>query len=164
MKQKLKLADYVTFLNAASALFSMFYAIEGMFSVSAGLLILCFVLDYLDGKVARMSKTENAYGKQLDSLSDIVAFGVAPAVLGYCYVVNINRIVLVLFIVAGIHRLAKYNITEFTGYYKGMPITTNALIFSIMYFSGVSVQAWVFVYALAAVLMVAPFKVKKVFT
>ena len=87
IKEILKLADFFTIGNLIFGVLSIFYAILGLFTYAAIFLLIAVLFDFLDGKIARMSKkaTEQGkqFGKQLDSLADIVSFGVAPAVFGF---------------------------------------------------------------------------------
>ncbi len=102
------------------------------------LLPLAIVLDALDGWVARKRGVASMLGADMDSLADIVSFGVAPAVLGYTLGLDggWDAVLLVAFVVCGISRLARYNVTadelaDGAGkvrYYQGTPIPTSVAI------------------------------------
>ena len=106
--------------------------------------IFAFVLDSLDGYVARMTKSRRSLiGADLDSLADIVSFGVAPAVLGYTLGLRglWDTILLSYFVCCGISRLARFNVTvdalrsELTGkvkYYEGLPIPSSIFLVGIL--------------------------------
>lgn len=106
--------------------------------------IFAFVLDSLDGYVARLTKSRRSLiGADLDSLADIVSFGVAPAVLGYTLGLRglWDTILLSYFVCCGISRLARFNVTvdslrnELTGkvkYYEGLPIPSSIFLVGIL--------------------------------
>lgn len=160
--------DIFTFGNAACGAVSAVFSIRGEFKIAAILLLAAVLLDFLDGKVARLFNRPHPYGKELDSLADAVSFGFASAIFGYCLLEanSINRpfytAVLVFFVLCGIARLARFNILNLKGYYLGIPITMNGLIFPIIYFAGLPLIYFPLVYALSGVLMISSFKVKKI--
>ncbi len=106
----------------------------GDFYWSPILLLACFVFDSLDGLVARALGVESDFGKQMDSLADVISFGVAPAYLyslyspdpenGFYTIATCSLIV-----IAGAVRLAKFNITPSKPYFMGLPIPANALFY-----------------------------------
>ncbi len=103
---------------------------------------LAAIVDFLDGFIARWMKATSAIGVQLDSLADVVSFGVAPSLIIYQFLrlsfaqqengLDVNIIFLVpafLIACAGAYRLARFNIdTEHTTYFKGLPIPANGLL------------------------------------
>lgn len=124
------LPDYVTLMNLVSGLLSIYSAVHHHFMV-AGLLLLAGVLfDFLDGYLARKLKQESDFGAELDSLSDLVTFGVAPMVLVMAYY-NVNWLSLlsIALPVFGALRLARHNINRHLteGYLIGLPITTGGI-------------------------------------
>lgn len=102
------------------------------------LLPLALIFDFLDGFVARRLSRHSLLGADLDSLADIVSFGVAPAVLGFTLGLRgvWDGVILIYFVVCGISRLARFNVTasalsDQTGkvkYYQGTPIPTSIMI------------------------------------
>jgi CDP-diacylglycerol--serine O-phosphatidyltransferase len=136
------LADMVTMVNAASGTASIFCCLRYVSDREAGYVIAAFVLlpialiaDVLDGAVARWRRKHSPLGADLDSLADVVSFGVAPAVLGFALGLDggWDSVILVYFVACGISRLARYNVTssalsEGSGkvkYYEGTPIPTS---------------------------------------
>ncbi len=136
------LADVITIGNAAcgtgAVLASMSYTATNARSAiwtALVLLPLALVCDALDGAVARWRRKSSPLGADLDSLADIVSFGVAPAALGYALGLRggWDAIVLCYFVACGISRLARYNVTaaalaDESGkvkYYEGTPIPTS---------------------------------------
>ncbi len=115
------------------------------------LLILAGILDVLDGLIARRSKKLSTLGADLDSLADIVSFGVAPAVLGFTLGLRglWDAAVLIYFVNCGISRLARFNVTAVelsagTGkvkYFEGTPIPTSIVIVGVLAFA--YWQGWV---------------------
>ncbi|MBK9256992.1 MAG: CDP-diacylglycerol--serine O-phosphatidyltransferase [Saprospiraceae bacterium] len=110
-----------------------FVAIQmGDFYISALLILVSFVFDGFDGYAARKLSAESNMGKQLDSLADMVSFGVAPAYLYYLMAPNDSMITYaapVLIVMAGALRLAKFNVSPSKGHFMGLPIPANALFY-----------------------------------
>lgn len=145
MIREFHLADWFTLGNAicgTGALFSTmtFLATNDVIHIyfAAALVFAALVFDVLDGRVARWRKTSSAMGRELDSLADIISFGVAPAIMGYgCGMRGLyDRVLLAYFVACGVSRLARYNVTaeelsQGTGkvtYFEGTPIPTSILL------------------------------------
>jgi CDP-diacylglycerol---serine O-phosphatidyltransferase len=143
------LADLITLANAAcgagSILMCLRYLAEqsrGALWVAVGLLPLAVIFDFMDGTVARWRQQHSALGADLDSLADIVSFGVAPAVLGYTLGLRggWDVAILIYFIACGISRLARYNATaeDLSGasgkvsHYEGTPIPTSLILVTML--------------------------------
>jgi CDP-diacylglycerol--serine O-phosphatidyltransferase len=143
-------------------------AFEGLFDLSAMLLFLAVILDVLDGHIAGLLNQKNLFGKQIDSMSDLVSFGVAPALLFYSMSSpGVFGVIVALFFVAcGMLRLARYNITEEEGF-EGVPITVNGILFPILFllFSNFpqSLNYWPMVFLIQGLLMISTFKVSRIF-
>ena len=143
------LADWFTLGNAicgTAALFSIItYVQTGVVRhiYFAGALVLAaLIFDVLDGRVARWRQTNSAMGRELDSLADIVSFGITPAVIGYgCGMQGLyDRVVLGYFVACGVSRLARYNVTaeklsDGSGkvkYFEGTPIPTSFILVCVL--------------------------------
>jgi CDP-diacylglycerol---serine O-phosphatidyltransferase len=154
MIREFHLADWVTLANAAcgaGALFSVMTFLEANdvrhVYFACALVVAALIFDILDGRIARWRQKASTLGQELDSLSDVISFGVAPAMIAYgCGMQGLyDRIILVYFIACGVSRLARYNVTaeelsEGTGkvkYFEGTPIPTSILLVAIM-----AVAAW----------------------
>jgi CDP-diacylglycerol--serine O-phosphatidyltransferase len=124
-------------LITTASLFSGFYAIvssiKGRFEPAALAILVAMVLDGLDGRLARLTHTTSGFGVQYDSLSDLVAFGVAPALLVYLWALQdfgrFGWVAAFLFVACGALRLARFNVQ--TGsidprYFNGLPIPAAA--------------------------------------
>lgn len=152
MIREFHLADWFTLANAAcgmGALFSMMTYLETSDVVhiyfACGLVVAAFVFDVLDGRIARWRQKTSTLGRELDSLADVISFGVAPAVIAYgCGMQGFyDRIVLAYFVVCGVSRLARYNITAeaLSGggnkvkYFEGTPIPTSLLLVLLMFWA-----------------------------
>jgi CDP-diacylglycerol---serine O-phosphatidyltransferase len=162
----LKAADYVTALNFAAGLAAIMLAIQGMFALSAVFALLAVLFDMLDGIVARQSGTQNEFGRQMDTLADIVSFGIWPSVFGYAQGLRspLAVAVLILFAVCGMLRLARFNVTRIK-HFQGVPITVNGVLFPVLYFAFGSFGSWtLFAYATMAILMISSFKVHKLWS
>jgi CDP-diacylglycerol--serine O-phosphatidyltransferase len=123
------LAHVVTFTNLGCGFGGLLLALEGHPNQAVSLLFLAMVLDFLDGALARMAGHGSAFGKELDSLADLVSFGVAPSFLAYQSQVGVAPSLLVAalisltFVFCGAWRLALYNLAESGRDFRGMPIT-----------------------------------------
>jgi len=143
------LADFITLANAASGtaavLAVMQHLVTGEAShlwVAFGLLPFALAFDYLDGRVARWRRKSSPLGAHLDSLSDLISFGVAPASLAFAVGMRggWDMVVLIFFVACGVGRLARYNATcaemsDETGkvrYFEGTPIPTSLLLVAIL--------------------------------
>ncbi len=106
-------------LITTGALFSSFYAViaamQGAFEIAAIAVVIAGFLDALDGRIARLTNTQSPFGEQYDSLSDLVAFGVAPAVLMYSWVLSglgkLGWMIAFLYLACVALRLARFNST-----------------------------------------------------
>lgn len=157
--------DVLTFLNAMAGMFSIFLSINREFMLAVIFMLVAVTFDFVDGKIARLTKTSSEFGRELDSLADIVSFGAAPVVFGFMLLQHeINAFALIsfsFFLLCGMFRLARYNITR-VPYYEGLPIPESTVVIAILYFFRFPVQYFPFVYILLGLLMISRFKVKKV--
>ncbi len=173
MKDIVKVADFFTIGNLLFGMLCIFYAINHKFIHAAMFLFIAMIFDFLDGKIARISKkvTEQGrhFGKELDSLSDVVSFGVAPAVFGYTLGLQSwwEIIILLFFTSAGMLRLSRFNITASYGYSEGIPITISGLLFPILFFihlkTAYPIEYSLFAYLFLGFAMMSSRKVRKVF-
>jgi len=149
MIREFHLADWFTLANAIcgiGALFSMmtYLQVNDVRHVyfACGLVVAALIFDVLDGRIARWRQKTSAMGRELDSLADIISFGVAPAVIAYgCGMQGLyDRIILAGFVACGVSRLARYNVTaeSLTGdgdkvkYFEGTPIPTSLVLVMVM--------------------------------
>ena len=120
MVREFHLADFFTLGNAAcgvgAILLAMLFMATGErahFLAAAALAPAAFVLDVLDGRIARARHQHSALGRELDSLSDVISFGMAPAALGFAAGLQggWDAAALIYFVCCGVSRLARYNVT-----------------------------------------------------
>lgn len=125
-------------LITTGSLFSGFYAIvaaiDGRFHAAAWAIFVSLVLDGLDGRIARLTHSTSGFGVQYDSLADLVAFGVAPALLVYLWALKpfqqFGWVAAFLFVVCGALRLARFNVQQGSmdpRYFNGLPIPAAAM-------------------------------------
>jgi CDP-diacylglycerol--serine O-phosphatidyltransferase len=132
----LLLPNALTALSLMCGCYSILQSYNGNFGKAALLIFFSFVLDGLDGKIARLTGSVSSFGKEFDSLSDLVAFGVAPGVLVYGWVLWNLRIgwgVVFLFIACGALRLARFNVSRDLSHFQGLPIPGAALFLASFY-------------------------------
>lgn len=130
------LPNVFTMFNLSLGILSLFNIVNNNLFLAAWLILLAGLLDRFDGKLARKLNVVSDFGKELDSLCDLVSFGVAPAVLIWSSSLIklgvLGTIVCIVYTMAGTIRLAKFNVTEFSGFYLGVPITMAGGLISLL--------------------------------
>jgi CDP-diacylglycerol--serine O-phosphatidyltransferase len=143
------LADFFTLANAACGVAAVFLAMMfvdqqsvTVFFAAAAMAPAAFIFDVLDGRIARSRRTHSALGRELDSLSDVISFGVAPAALAFAAGLRAgwDWVALIYFVCCGVSRLARYNVTaetlseggEKVRYFEGTPIPTSVVLTGIL--------------------------------
>ena len=128
------LPNTFTALNMACGFFSIILGWKGNFYAASMILVLGAIFDSVDGRVARMTGTQSAFGEQFDSISDVVTFGVAPAFLVYNrFFLDMGRIGIItsfIFLLCGALRLARFNANidkVSSDFFQGLPIPSGAL-------------------------------------
>lgn len=138
----------VAYISLISSIMGMFFAIDGKLPLAVFCLAFSGLCDMFDGKIARTKKNrtddEKAFGIQIDSLCDIVCFGIFPIILGYqlgmCKIYSL--MILAFYGVAGVIRLAYFNVmeekrqsetSENRKYYQGLPITSMSVIMPLLF-------------------------------
>lgn len=180
--QMIKIADYFSlgnavfgFLSIIMTMLALFYHAESFLFYSAIFMIVAVFFDFIDGKVARFTKTFSKIGKDLDSLSDVVSFGVAPALFGFAIValstdrpllILIQAVISTFFVVCGILRLARFNVINIKGYI-GVPITLSGLLVPLIYVLGnmitIPLYIWPAFFVIYAIFMVSSIRINKMF-
>ena len=161
-----------TLANLLFGFLALIWVIEGNFTLAAAMILLSVLMDSLDGKVARRLSVSSDFGKELDSLSDLVSFGVAPAILTYqailqpqqpSYVRYIGLGIAIAFALCGAVRLARFNMLNITTHFVGVPITFAGGFMALLMLLR-NMMPW-YIYpagmAILAFLMVSTFKVPK---
>ena len=148
------LADFLTLANAACGVAGVFCAMvyvadrtPAYFFIAAALAPAAFVFDTLDGRVARWRQQHSALGRELDSLADVISFGVAPAALAFAAGMRggWDWIALIYFVCCGVSRLARFNVTaeslsdggDKVKYFEGTPIPTSVVLVGVL-----AIAAW----------------------
>jgi len=126
------LANFITFLSLICGFASVIFSLENHFTFASWAILLSVIFDGLDGQVAKRKAVASEFGKELDSLVDVVSFGIAPALLGYLFVYKEfyfwATLTLFAYLICSIARLAKYNITpkeKMVHYFYGLPTTAS---------------------------------------
>jgi CDP-diacylglycerol---serine O-phosphatidyltransferase len=136
-KVKGQTANFLTLMNLSLGALALLFMMNGDLKIGFILIFLAGLFDRFDGMVARKLNIESEFGKQLDSLCDLISLGIAPAFLIYQAVLHQfgvpGIIFTIIFIVCGAIRLARFNITEFTGSFVGVPITVAGCLMAAGY-------------------------------
>ena len=118
-KSRYILPNVLTLIGVCLGISSIKFAMDGNFSYAILFLTVAAILDGLDGRVARLIKGTSNFGKELDSLTDFVSFGIAPAFIVYFWELNnlgkIGWLIVLFFSVCCVLRLARFNLTKFDG-------------------------------------------------
>jgi CDP-diacylglycerol--serine O-phosphatidyltransferase len=151
MIRSFHLADLFTIANGFCGVAAIFEAMkflnthDAKHAYLAALLIpVALVFDALDGRIARWRHSASSLGRELDSLADVISFGVAPAAIAFAVGLNsrLDQVILIYFAVCGLSRLARYNVTAEslsaqTGkveYFEGTPIPTSIVPLGLLMF------------------------------
>ncbi|MBL0419471.1 CDP-alcohol phosphatidyltransferase family protein [Ramlibacter sp. AW1] len=149
MLREFHLADFFTLGNAACGMGAVLLALSYMasgqlshFLVAAALAPAALVLDVLDGRIARARQQHSPLGRELDSLADIISFGVLPAALGFAAGLRggWDVVALIYFVCCGVSRLARYNVTAESlsagaakvSHFEGTPIPTSVVLTALL--------------------------------
>ncbi|MCM3711804.1 CDP-diacylglycerol--serine O-phosphatidyltransferase [Sporosarcina luteola] len=137
-KIKGQVANAITITNLSFGIIAIILIARDLGHMSLVFIFLAALFDRFDGMAARHFHSESLFGKELDSLSDIVSFGVAPALLIYMTDLSsmlwVGIAATVFYIAAGAIRLARYNVKEFDGSFYGLPITAAGVVLTLSYF------------------------------
>ncbi|MBP3951351.1 CDP-diacylglycerol--serine O-phosphatidyltransferase [Bacillus suaedae] len=167
-KLKAQIANTLTLFNLSLGALAIIFIIQDELRLALVFITVAALLDRLDGAAARKFNCTSEFGKQLDSLSDIISFGVAPAFLIYqasLYVFGYPGILLtIFFIICGAIRLARFNVTTNNQFFVGLPITAAGCVltfqlFMVPYFHP---AYFMFITLILSVMMISSFKLRKV--
>ena len=196
MIREFHLADWFTLANAVCGVGSMFAIISFIQTqqikhvyYACALIVAALVFDVFDGRVARWRQKSSLLGRELDSLADVISFGVAPALIAYgCGMQGLwDRVVLVFFVACGVSRLARFNVTaealsdggDKVKYFEGTPIPTSIVLVLLLWvaaalgavgpnlwggalhIAGFTLHPLVLLYALSGSLMISRLRIPK---
>lgn len=167
-KIKSNAANLITIVNMSFGGAAIMATLNEYYNYSVLFIFIAAFLDRYDGKVARKFNQESDLGKQLDSMADVISFGVAPALLMYEVALTdfgvVGMFMAVLYIACGALRLARFNVMDTTGYFVGLPITAagTLLTFSFFFVEVLSPVFFMFLFPILAILMISTFTLKKV--
>jgi CDP-diacylglycerol--serine O-phosphatidyltransferase len=185
------LPSVFTALNIAAGYFAITQSLQGSvadpthFDYAAIAIGIAIPFDAIDGRIARMTNTASDFGKELDSLADVITFGVAPSILAYSWgfrmlpemaraesrhqLLQVGAIACFLFLICGACRLARFNISKNPvprnpgrpdrKYFVGMPIPAGAGVLAacVHYFNGTPITVWWFSIAWVALVLLVGF-------
>ena len=196
MIREFHLADWFTLGNAVCGVGAMFSIITFIQTreihhvyYACALVLAALVFDIFDGRVARWRQKSSLLGRELDSLADVISFGVAPALIAYgCGMQGLwDRVVLVFFVACGVSRLARFNVTaealsdggDKVKYFEGTPIPTSIVLVLLLWvaaalgavgpnlwggalqIAGYTLHPLVLLYALSGSLMISRIRIPK---
>jgi CDP-diacylglycerol--serine O-phosphatidyltransferase len=162
-----------TFINLSCGIISILSVMNNNYAAAGAFILLAGLVDRYDGRIARFLNVSSDLGKELDSLADLVSFGVAPSILVYILFSLesfgpkglLGLAVLFLFPICGAYRLARFNTADFDGSFTGVPITIVGCfmaLFSLLNLKvATSIYLAVFLMIIGSYLMVSKIKLKK---
>ncbi|MBU3213706.1 CDP-diacylglycerol--serine O-phosphatidyltransferase [Clostridium estertheticum] len=168
--EKSFIPNILTFGNLVFGLLSLLMTFQANYKLSVIFILLAALMDRYDGQVARLLKVSSELGKELDSLADLVSFGVAPAVLifnlyDFISLGNLGYVCFLVYPVAGAYRLARYNNSTFNNVYTGIPITLAGILVALYALitlnSPHNFPLTIIIMFILAYLMVSKFQIKK---
>jgi len=138
-KTRYLLPNILTLGGVCLGISSIKFSIDGNFSLSVTLILLAAILDALDGRIARLIKGTSEFGKELDSLTDFVSFGIAPVFILYFWELNsygkLGWAIALIYSVCCVLRLARFNLTKHdnnqewkNNFFEGIPSPAGGLI------------------------------------
>ena len=167
-----------TFINLSCGVISILSVMDEKYAMAGIFILLAGLVDRYDGRVARFLNVSSDLGKELDSLADLVSFGVAPSILVYMYFefqyLGLNGllgfVLLLLFPICGAYRLARFNTADFDGVFTGVPITIvgcfmaffSLIVIELNLKMPTSIYLSIFLMIIGSYLMVSKLKLKKV--
>ncbi|CAN5471175.1 CDP-alcohol phosphatidyltransferase family protein [soil metagenome] len=197
MIREFHLADWFTLANAMCGVGALFATMTYLQTTdtrhlyfACGLIPFALLFDVFDGRIARWRNQSSLMGQELDSLADVISFGVAPAAIAYaCGMQGLfDRIALLFFVVSGVSRLARYNVTaeklseggNKVKYFEGTPIPTTLVLviilaiavwqqaigdqmwFGVMTIAGFKFHPLVLMFVVSGSLMISRIKIPKI--
>lgn len=158
-----KFKDIFSLICAIFGFFSIIAVFDKNFPLASIFLILSMIFDYFDGFFARKFSQPTEYGSYIDTVSDGIAFGIAPAIFIYFYSNIIYIFIAIIVLSTGIMRLARYLCIKDDKFYIGLPITFNGIIVPFLYFlSEILHFNLFFLMLISSFLMISSLKFKKI--
>jgi CDP-diacylglycerol--serine O-phosphatidyltransferase len=162
-----------TFINLSCGVMSILSVMDKKYAMAGIFILLAGLVDRYDGRIARFLNVSSDLGKELDSLADLVSFGVAPSILVYI-LFNLESFgpkgllgfsVLLLFPICGAYRLARFNAASFEGVFTGVPITIVGCFMAVFALLSLKIATSIYVAVILMIigsyLMVSTLKLKK---
>ena len=156
----MKTKDYLTLLNGISGFLGIILALQGS-QIAPLYIIPAIIFDFLDGRFARSGRPDS-FGKELDSLSDLVSFIIAPSIIVYTFAPSLLILIaLILFVCNGLIRLARFNIQKEKKFFFGLPSPLAALIVLAIFLLS-NYMLTIIVLLATSFLMTSSIKIKKI--
>ena len=142
--------NVLTAFNLVLGMLSIIATVNGQLNLAALYILVALVADGLDGRVARYFEVSSDFGKELDSLCDLVSFGAAPAILSYVFMLKdfgyLGIFAAVMFAICGALRLARFNVntSKVKGHFVGLPIPAGGCLVATFILSGIMPSGYIF--------------------
>ncbi|NMC75805.1 MAG: CDP-diacylglycerol--serine O-phosphatidyltransferase [Candidatus Methanofastidiosa archaeon] len=157
----ISLPNLFTIINALLGLFAIYFIIKNNLVLSARMVLIAIFFDSFDGFLARKSNNIAEFGKSLDSLSDIISFGVVPA---FVFIISSENILSLpigfLYVIFGLLRLSRFN-TLNSDEYVGLPITLGAIFVILLFLSGIPPTLNAIFVFITSILFISSFRLRR---
>lgn len=156
------LPDIFSIANGTLGVISLYFILIGNISIAARIVFLCIFFDSFDGFLARRKNNSAEFGKSLDSLSDIISFGVVPSLIFINYGDNsiIALLLGIIYVVFGLLRLSRFNAIDSSEYY-GLPITIGAIFVILLFLSEINFYLYAIFLPLTSFLFISNLKIQR---
>ena len=164
------LPNALTLSNMTMGMIAIIFAVDGEYFIASLLILVGALFDRYDGKLARRFNSSSELGKEMDSLADMITFGVAPAIIALQFPLsNLNLlgyVIALLFVACGLYRLSRFNVSEIENTLKGLPITIAgsllALSFAYQYTYTVYPLITAILMLIFSYLMISKYEIRKI--
>ena len=156
------LPDIFTITNGTLGFLAIYFILIGDLLLASRIVFLCIFFDSFDGFLARRNNNCAEFGRSLDSLSDIISFGIVPSFIFINYGNNslLSLLLGAIYVISGLLRLSRFNAIDSEEYF-GLPITIGAIFITLLFILEIPFYLYSILVILTSVLFISNFKVKR---
>lgn len=156
------LPDIFTLINGTLGFFAIYSILNGELLLASRIVFVCIFFDSFDGFLARRNNNCAEFGRSLDSLSDIISFGIVPSLIFISYGTNnlYGLFLGALYVISGLLRLSRFNALNSDEYF-GLPITLGAIFLILLFLAEIPFYLYSALLVMASILFISNFKIKR---
>lgn len=156
------LPDIFTLINGTLGFFAIYSILNGELLLASRIVLVCIFFDSFDGFLARRNNNCAEFGRSLDSLSDIISFGIVPSLIFISYGTNnlYGLFLGALYVISGLLRLSRFNALNSDEYF-GLPITLGAIFLILLFLAEIPFYLYSALLVMASILFISNFKIKR---